>query len=120
MTQPYVVYYYIAPSGDNPVSDFFDSLNERQQTKILRIIQYVKEYGLSSILPHTKKLAGTPLWEIRILGRDNIRVLYAIPINKIVLILHGFLKKSQRTPEKELQTALIRYEHWGKMRRLDK
>lgn len=106
MTQPYVIYYYIAPSGDNPVSDFFDSLNERQQTKILRIIQYVKEYGLSSILPHTKKVAGTPLWEIRILGRDNIRVLYAIPINKIVLILHGFLKKLKRLRKKNYKLRL--------------
>lgn len=120
MAQPCAVYYYIAPSGDNPVSDFLDSLNERQQAKILRMIQYIKEYGLSSILPHTRKLTGIPLWEIRILGKDNIRVLYAIPIQNFVLILHGFIKKSQKTPGKKIQTALARYGHWRKIHNLDK
>lgn len=106
------VYYYISPSGDNPVSDFLDSLNSRQQTKLLRIIKYMKIYGLQSILPHVKKLSGSPLWEIRILGRDNIRVLYAIVYNNSVLILSGFTKKSQKTPINEISTALARLKEW--------
>ena len=106
------IYYYISPTGDNPIEQFLDSLSERQQVKILRIFQYIKEYGLSAILPHTKKLTGTSLWEIRILGKDNIRVLYVIPTSNFVLVLHGFIKKSQKTPIKELQTALARHEQW--------
>ena len=117
MTQPYVIYYYIAPSGDNPVSDFLDSLSEQQQTKILRLFQYIKLYGLSSILTHTKKLTGTPIWEIRILGKDNIRVLYVVPQQSFVLILHGFIKKTQKTSSKEIQIALTRYEQWKKATR---
>ena len=77
-------------------------------------------YGLSSILPHTKKLTGTPFWEIRILGRDNIRVLYAIPFQNSVLILHGFVKKTQKTPVQELQVAISRFEQWKKNVRVDK
>lgn len=112
MTQHYSVYYYISPSGDNYISAFLDSLTQKQQAKILRILQYIKEYGLSAVLPHTKKLTGTPLWEIRILGRDNIRVFYAVPLKNTILILHGFLKKSQKTPVHELQIAVTRYEQW--------
>lgn len=106
------IYYYLSPSGDNPVSRFLDSLNEKQQTKVLRLFQYFKEYGLSAILPHTKKLTGTPLWEIRIIGKDNIRVLYVVPTKNVVLILHGFIKKSQKTPVKEIQIAIDRYREW--------
>lgn len=116
----YSVYYYTSPSGDNPVSSFLDSLNIKQQTKILRIFQYIKTYGLSSVLPHTKKLSGTPLWEIRILGRDNIRVFYAIPLEHIILVLHGFIKKSQKTPEKDLSKALTRFDEWKTRNHLDR
>lgn len=120
MSLPYIIYYYISPSGDNPVSQFLDSLNKKQQSKVLRIFQYIKVYGLSAILPHTKKLSGTPLWEIRILGEDNIRIFYVILIQNTVLILHGFIKKSQKTPPKEIQIALSRLKQWKKQRPFDK
>jgi len=120
MASRYRVYYYVSPSGDNPVSQFLDSLSERQQAKILRLFQYMKLYGLSSILPHTKKLTGTPIWEIRILGKDNIRVLYAVPQQNFVLILHGFIKKTQKTPLKEIQIVQTRYQQWKTLHSLDK
>ena len=65
-----------------------------------------------SILPHVKKLAGTSLWEIRILGQDNIRVIYAIIQNDQVLLLHGFVKKKKKTPIKDLSIAQARYKDW--------
>lgn len=116
----YIVYYYISPSGDNPVSNFLDSLSEQQQSKILRLFQYIMLYGLSAILPHTRKLTRTPLWEIRILGKDNIRIFYVIPLQNMVLILHGIIKKTQKTPTEELQTALTRFEQWKKLHGIDK
>lgn len=107
-----VVYYYITPTGENPVSDFLDSLTERQQSKLLRIIQTIRTYGLSSVIPHLKKLTGTPLWEIRILGEDNIRVIYLLADKSSIILLHGFIKKTQKTAKKELNTALNRYKDW--------
>jgi phage-related protein len=64
---------------------------------------------LQSVLPHIKKLRGTPLWEIRILGQDNLRVIYVVPYLDTVLVLHGFIKKTQKTPKKDLEVALSRY-----------
>lgn len=70
------------------------------------------DYQVSYILPHVKKLTGTPFWEIRILGQDNIRVIYICPFKESVLVLHGFIKKKQKTPPKEISTALQRYKNW--------
>lgn len=108
------VIYYISPNGDNPVSDFLDRLASARQAKLLRIIKYVEIYGLQSILPHIKKLSGTPLWEIRILGKDNIRILYAVVHHNSIILLHGFVKKTQKTPSKEIITALSRLKDWLK------
>ena len=112
------VEYYISTKGGNPIDDFLNSLSVKQQSKILRIFQYIEIYGINSILPHTKKVAGTPLWEIRVLGKDNIRVIYVIQTKESILVLHGFIKKKQKTPKRELDIAIARYTDW-KNARLD-
>ena len=102
------IIYYTTKSGKNPVREFLDSLQKRDKAKIFKIFQNIELYGLLSILPHVKKLAETPFWEIRVLGQSNIRVLYVSITNESILILHGFLKKTQKTPNNEIKTALIR------------
>lgn len=106
------VLYYITSSGENPVKKFIELLSERQQRKLTRVLSYIEEYGLITAIPHVKKLTGTPLWEIRILGQDNIRVLYASVHSESILLLHGFVKKAQATPRKEIETALNRLADW--------
>lgn len=106
------VIYYVSSRGDRPIKKFLDSLSEIQQAKILRVIEIIRNYGLQQARPYVKKLTDTPFWEIRILGRDNIRVIYVVPYKDTVLILHGFIKKSQRIPEKELSFAFKRYKEW--------
>lgn len=106
------VIYYISQSGENPVKEFLESLQKNQKAKIFRIFGNIEQYGLIGLLPHVKKLSGTPLWEIRILGKDNIRVLYAAVKKDKVLILDGFVKKSQKTPIKEIDTAISRLKNW--------
>ena len=77
MKTKFQVIYYISPAKQNPVSDFLDALSPKQQAKIIRVFKNIKEYGLESVTIHIRKLSNTPLWEIRILGSDNIRVIYA-------------------------------------------
>jgi len=106
------IYYYLSPSGKNVVRDFILSLQKPQQAKIRRVLQLISEYGLTSANPHIKKLSGTPLWEIRVLGKDNLRIIYVSLDLYSILVLHGFNKKTQKTPSKEIQTALNRYSDW--------
>lgn len=112
MEQKATVTYYTTVQGENPVKEFIDSLAKTQKSKIFRVFQYMQEFGLQTPLPHVKKLIGTSLWEIRILGQDNIRVLYAAPQKDTILLLHGFVKKKQKTPIRELGTALNRFRDW--------
>jgi len=112
------VIYYTSLNHKNPIDDFLNSLNQKQQSKILRVFQSINDYGLSSALPHVKKLTGTPLWEIRILGKDNIRILYILPSKQVVLVLHGFIKKTQKTSGKEIKIAIKRFNDY--LVRIDK
>lgn len=106
------VLYYTTIQEEKPVKDFIQSLSATQRTKISRILTYIEIYGLTVVINHVKKLAGTSLWEIRILGQDNIRILYATIVGDTILILHGFVKKSQKTPVREINTAINRLNEW--------
>lgn len=114
MATKHKIIYYVSAINQNPVSNFLDSLQPKQQAKIIRVLNNIREYGLESVTNHTRKISGTPLWEIRILGQDSIRVIYAIPIGNIVLLLHGFIKKSQKTPQREISKALNRLNEFKK------
>lgn len=100
---------YYSDSKHQYISDFLDSLGYKQQSKIIRVINTIEEYGLSSANPHLRKIIYTPLWEIRILGEDNIRIIYAIISNNSIILLHAFIKKDRKTPVKEINIALKRY-----------
>ena len=112
MDQKWKIIYYTSHSGDNPVSDFLDTLEKSSQSKILRILHNIQEYGLDSVIPHIRKLTGTPFWEIRILGQNSIRIIYVVPAKFQVFVLHGFKKKTQKTPVKELEIASRRYNEY--------
>lgn len=104
------VVYYVSPGGENPVSKFIDSCTKRQQVKVLRVLKHLEEYGAQTAIPHIKKLSKTPFWEIRILGRDNIRIIYVVEVGKLIVLLHGFFKKTRKTPKKEIAVCYQRYE----------
>lgn len=104
--------YYISSRGDNPVKEFIDSLEIKQKIKVFHIFKLIIEYGINSIPHHIKKLSGTPLWEIRILGKDNIRILYIAYRKETILLIHGFIKKTQKTNPKEINIAIKRFRQW--------
>ncbi len=101
------IIYYISSSGKNPVKEFLDKY-PKAKLKALRILSNIEEYGLSFAIPHIKKLTGTPLWEIRILGEDSVRILYVTKQEMRVILLHAFVKKTDKTPRKEIAISLVR------------
>jgi phage-related protein len=58
--------------------------------------------------PYVKPL-GDKLWEMRMRGRDGIaRAIYILAHERRIVILHAFVKKTQRTPPRVIRLALAR------------
>lgn len=100
--------YYESPAGSKPVEEFIHSLEEKAQTKVVRTLELLEEFGIRIGLPHAKKVTGTPLWELRILGSDSLRIFYIAKKQQSFLLLHAFKKKTQKTEKKEIKVALER------------
>ncbi len=65
----------------------------------------IEELGPNLGKPHTASMGGG-LFEIRAKGKEGIgRSFFAIVVNNEIVILHSFIKKSQKTPKKELEKA---------------
>lgn len=108
MSQNWKIEYYKTPLGAEPIYNFIESLPLKPKTKAYNTLELLTEFGIHLGFPHVKKVSGTPLWELRILGADNIRIFYIAISERTFLLLHGFMKKSQKTPTKDLNIALKR------------
>ncbi len=108
MDEAWKILFYKSPSGEQPVQKFIDSLELLVQSKVYNSIELLKEFNIRLGAPHVKKLTGTNLWELRILGTDSLRIIYIAVVGKTFLLLHGFKKKKQKTPPNEIKTALDR------------
>ena len=97
--------YYETEQGKSPVFNFVNSLELKVRTKVADTLDLLKEFGTKIGMPYAKKLAGSELWELRILGSDSIRIFYVAIVDKNFLLLHGFQKKKQKTDRKEIKTA---------------
>ena len=66
------------------------------------------EFGSNLGMPHTKSI-DNGLFELRVKGKEGIaRVFYCTKVGKRIVILHVFVKKTQKTPKKELKLAIHR------------
>ena len=108
----YEVELYEKVDGKIPVLDFILSLNPKQQAKIYREIELLKKFGNELHLPHVRKMEGDKynvLWELRIEVASNaFRIFYFMHYQNHGVLLHGFQKKTMKTPSKELDIALNR------------
>ena len=79
------------------------ALSEKEIAKAIRTIDLLEAFGNNLSMPHSKYLTDG-LLELRIRGTREIRIFYCFHNNKVVL-LHAFIKKTQKTPTKELAKA---------------
>ena len=107
----YKVRYYEEQNGRKPIREFILSSSESLQAKIIRQLKYLEIYGLTKENLNLKNLSGTPLWEIRILGKDNVRIICIAMVNNEVFVLHIFKKKTNKTSTRELNLAMRRYKN---------
>lgn len=96
---------------DISLERFIKSLQKPTIAKVMRTIDLLEEFGPGLGLPRAKKVSDR-IFELRISGKPAIRIFYTFYKSQIFL-LHGFAKKSQKIPSKELESA------YRKLRSLD-
>ena len=116
-TKPEIrVVFFRTDRGNDPVREWLEGLGERDEKTIDADIAVVAEnWPLVLGTSLVKKLKGTEnLWEIRSRisdGKRIARVLFTVEAGEIIL-LHGFVKKSQRIPRRDLRLARKRNKQW--------
>jgi phage-related protein len=102
--------YYVAENGKSPARDFIGSLSAESKAKFIFIADLLTEYGLNVREPYVKPITGSrKLFEIRIKDRQNIhRVFYFAFTGRKLVLLHGFTKKTDKTPPREIELAEVR------------
>jgi len=79
------------------------------RARFLHIAEMLVEFGPQRVgMPHVRPLDGK-LWEIRMTGRDGIaRAIYVTRTGQRLIVLHVFVKKTQKTPWRAIEMAYTR------------
>ncbi|WP_338088226.1 type II toxin-antitoxin system RelE/ParE family toxin [Megamonas hypermegale] len=108
----YNVHFYRNEQGEEPVRDYLNELVKKKdkdsRIKLNKIRDYVKIlriYGTRAGEPYVKHIEGD-IWELRPL-RD--RIFFVAWINDSFVLLHQFMKKTQKTPKREIKQAQKEY-----------
>jgi len=99
------VIFYRTVDGKCPVQEFIDSLPGKVAQKIVWVLKLLEDL---EIVPSSyfKKIVGTEeIWECRIQFGSNTYRIFCFFIDNSVILTHGFIKKSQRTPTYEIERA---------------
>ena len=109
--------FFRTANGKIPTEEFLDTLSDKVVQKIIAVIELLET---ERIIPPKffKKLVDTELWECRIRWESNIYRLFCFfdRDNKVV-ITHGFTKKTQKTPRREIdRAARYRREYFSRSR----
>ncbi len=103
--EDFQIKFYRTEHGDCPVEDFLDQLDDKMLTKVLRMISLLKNYGNDLREPYSKHL-NDGIFELRISHGSNIsRILYFYTSGKTIVLTNGFIKKTPKTPAKEIEKA---------------
>ena len=99
-----IIYHKLA-NGDKPVKLFIDKLDSKLKVKMMFSVKLLKELGYKLREPYSKHLEDG-IFELRVQAGNNIsRVLYFFYVGNKLILTHGFIKKTQKTPREEIERA---------------
>ena len=98
---PAFALYGIIHSSECLVQEFIDTLPQAEQKKIIALLKRAADHGLPKNEEKFKKLQDD-LFEFK---ADQVRLICFFDKGKLIILTHGFLKKSQKTPKTEVEKA---------------
>lgn len=101
------VEFLVLPNGKRPAEEFLSGLDNQALAKVYKLIERLEVDGRLGF-PHAKKLEGYKgLWELRVNSqRGAVRIFYVYWEQDTVILVSGFMKKSQKTPLRELERTV--------------
>jgi phage-related protein len=83
-----------------------EALPRDMRSRLVRFSAVIEQAGLQALPRDAVKHLEGPLWELRLTGRDGIsRAIYITAAVRRVVIVRVFVKKTQKTPPRELEIA---------------
>lgn len=102
------VIFYQRDDGTFPVKEFVSSLNPKMRSKVYKAIQLLKDNGNSIPYPFSRSLKDG-VFELRVkFSNDIVRILYFFCKGQIIVLSNAFVKKTQKTPNREIELAISR------------
>ena len=99
------VEFYETATGEQPARDFLLSLDIKMRTKMSMIISILQDNGYDLRAPYSKHLTDG-IFELRAQVGSNVsRVLYFFFVGNQIVLTNGFIKKTTKTPVKEIEKA---------------
>lgn len=103
--QEFEIVFYRKENGDEPVKDFLLSLNVKIRAKVMRSLSLLAKNGFELREPFSKYL-GDEIFELRVnFSSDASRILYFFVTERKIVLTNGFIKKTQKTPQAEIEKA---------------
>lgn len=98
---------YTRPSGKNEFNEFYLSLPTKEQAKLMSVIKKTEEYGLAAAIQQQwVDIIDSDIFELRARFAKNYeRALYFHVDGSNYMITHGFKKKTNKTPQREIKHA---------------
>lgn len=114
------VVFYVDERGLSPIQEFLQSLDLKTQARFMWSIEQLRVRNVRAQEPLVRHLEGK-LWELREESSTNIyRLLYFFFSGRRIVFVHGFQKKTQKTPRHEIEIALNRIDSFTKQQRNQK
>lgn len=97
--------YYEQEDGTRPAEEFILAQDKKMQAKLFLVLEFLEAKGPALREPYSKAL-GDGIFEVRAKqGTDISRVLYFFVVGRKIILTNGFVKKTQKTPPREIDRA---------------
>ena len=111
------IVFYQNTAGEAVVLDWIHEQKDKVQAKILRDLKLLEQYGLAFGEPDVELIDKKErIWEIKTRFGGNIYRIFFTVI-KDAILLHGFQKKTQKTPAGEIEKAVKRLKQYREDRK---
>jgi phage-related protein len=99
------ILFYLSSNGDSPVREFLRNLDKKARARFGWSIEQLRTRNVQARPPLVKHL-DDKIWELREESDTNIfRILFAFHTGRRIVLLHAFMKKTQKTPREEIDIA---------------